>query len=145
MYVLNLDPGSPSASRMTRGYMIIPQEQFEKIVAEAIDELPENFQDKLHNVALFVENFPNREQMQSTNTKSKWGLLGLFEGYAQAKKLNFGAVLPDIITIFREPIQRSCNDIDICRERIKGVVRHEIAHHLGLGEKGARKAEKRRA
>ena len=125
--------------------MIIPQEQFESIVGEAIDELPEEFQDKINNVAIFVNDFPSPQQMASTNTKSKWGLLGLFEGYAQAKRLNFGTVLPDKITIFREPIQRSCDDIDACRARIKGVVRHEIAHHFGLGEKGARKAEKSRS
>lgn len=122
--------------------MIISRDQFEQIVTEALDELPERFAVKLHNVAVFVEDFPSEDQLDKSEKENKWSLLGLFEGYAQAQRLNYGAVLPDRITIFREPIQRSCDDINTCRQRIKSVVRHEIAHHFGLDEDGAHKAEK---
>jgi predicted Zn-dependent protease with MMP-like domain len=122
--------------------MIIPIDKFEQIVTEALDELPERFAARLHNVAVFVEDFPSPDQLDKTQKENKWSLLGLFEGYAQSQRLNYGPVLPDRITIFREPIQRSCDDIDTCRQRIKSVVRHEIAHHFGLDEDGARKAER---
>ena len=122
--------------------MNLSQEQFEKIVAEAIDELPEKFKKKMHNVAIMVEDFPSPEQRRSLNIKNKYGLLGLFEGHRQSSRRNFGPVLPDRITIFRVPILNSCSDIAGCRAQIISTVKHEIAHHFGSGEVGARKASR---
>jgi predicted Zn-dependent protease with MMP-like domain len=124
--------------------MIIEKEQFEKMVAEAIDELPEMFLAHINNLAIMVENFPNGEQMAKQKVKDKYGLLGLYEGHVQSRRLNFGMVLPDKITIFRMPICQSCSTEEACRQRIKDTVKHEIAHHFGSGEKGARKAGKRK-
>jgi predicted Zn-dependent protease with MMP-like domain len=121
--------------------MNLSQEQFEAIVVRTIDELPERFQKHLNNVALFVEDFPTKEQMRENRIRDRYGLLGLFEGYGQASRLDYGAVLPDRITIFRRPIMDSCENERECADRIARVVRHEIAHHFGLGEKGARRAE----
>ena len=120
--------------------MNIDQEQFERIVAEAVDGLPEKFQSKMHNVAITVEDFPTPEQMKKLRIRSKFGLFGLFEGYHQSSRRNFGVVTPDKITIFRVPIMKACDNINDCREQIIGTVKHEIAHHFGSDESGARKA-----
>lgn len=122
--------------------MIIEKEKFERIVAEVIDELPEKFLAHINNLAIMVEDFPNDEQLGRQKVKDKYGLLGLYEGHIQSRRLNFGLVLPDKITIFRIPICQSCSTEDDCRQRIISTVKHEIAHHFGSGEKGARKAEK---
>jgi predicted Zn-dependent protease with MMP-like domain len=126
-------------------HMQITREEFEKIVAETIDNLSEKFRDKLYNVAIFVEDFPSAEQKKKMKLRSDYALLGLFEGYAQARRLNFGPVLPDRITIFRQPIMQSCSTKEGCRQQIESTVKHEIAHHFGLDEKGARKASRRRS
>lgn len=120
--------------------MKLSREEFERLVAESIEELPEKFHKHINNVAIFVEDFPTDQQLVELGEKSRYGLLGLFEGYGQAKRLNYGPVLPDRITIFRVPILQSCRDEQECRERIKSTVKHEIAHHFGSDEKGARRA-----
>ena len=125
--------------------MEIQKEKFEKIVADVIDNLPENIRAKLHNVAIFVEDFPSPEQLKTVRMRDKYGLFGLFEGYAQAKRVNFGPVLPDRITIFRVPICTAYDNETECIRQIESTVKHEIAHHFGSDEKGAAQAGKRKA
>lgn len=123
--------------------MQIDQASFEKMVAEAIDSLPEKLRERMHNVAILVEDFPTPEQRQKLRLRDKYGLLGLFEGYIQSSRRNFGPVLPDKITLFRVPIMQSCSTPDECRRQIEETLKHEIAHHFGSDEKGARKAGRR--
>ncbi|MCX6796646.1 MAG: metallopeptidase family protein [Candidatus Falkowbacteria bacterium] len=123
--------------------MNIPQEQFEKIVSEVVDNLPERFKTKMHNVAIMVEDFATAEQLGKTKNSNQYSLLGLYEGYVQSRRLNFGPVLPDKITIFRVPLMQTSNNIEECKKNIENTVKHEIAHHFGSDEKGARKAARK--
>jgi len=124
--------------------MIVAEEKFESIIAKILDTLPQKFQKKIHNLAFFVEDFASPEQLNnySKDKDNKFSLFGLFEGYVQSSKKNFGAVLPDRITLFRVPIMQSCSTEDELKRRIKNVLKHEIAHHFGSDEKGAEKVEK---
>ena len=124
-------------------FMNISREKFEKLVTETMDSLPEKFKNKLNNVAIFVTDYPTKEQLGKVGRgRRDYTLFGLFEGYAQARKLNFGPVLPDKITIFRQPICRYARDEQEVRQQVISTVKHEIAHHFGLDEEGARKASK---
>ncbi len=125
--------------------MFIHREQFEQLVNETIDSLPKKFKDKLHNVAIFIEDYPTKQQLKKLGIGKNYTIFGLFEGYAQAKRLNFGPVLPDRITIFRQAILKNCSNIEQCKHQIISTVKHEIAHHFGSDEPGARKASKRHA
>lgn len=125
--------------------MNISEEKFEEMMGEVIDNLPDKFKEKLHNVAILAQDFPTTEQMKKVKAHSEYSLLGLYEGHVQSRRLNFGAVLPDKITIFRVPIMQSCKDEEECRQRVENTLRHEIAHHFGSDEKGARKAGQRKA
>ena len=123
--------------------MIISREKFEELVAEALDSLGEKFLEKMNNVAVFVEDKPSKEQLGKTSrTKRDWMLFGLFEGYAQGRRINVGPVLPDRITIFRKPICHYANSETEVKQQVISTVKHEIAHHFGLDEAGARKASK---
>ena len=123
--------------------MKISSEQFEKLVGEAIDSLPENISKKLNNVAIFASDQPTREQLNKLNIRGDEGLFGLFEGYCQGKKLNFGPVLPDRITIFKKAIAYHCKNEQEIKQQIISTVKHEIAHHFGSDEAGARKASRK--
>lgn len=79
----------------------LSKQEFEKIVEQTLRGLPEKFKNKLNNVAIFAEDEPTDEQLRKTKLKRGDILFGLFEGYAQGKRLNIGPVLPDRITIFR--------------------------------------------
>lgn len=118
----------------------INQQEFEKKVEEALENLPEKFKNKLNNVAIFVEDEPTDEQLNKVKLRRGDLLFGLFEGYAQAKRLNFGPVLPDRITIFRKAILSQCLNENELKQKIVSTVKHEIAHHFGSDEKGAAKA-----
>ena len=123
--------------------MKINKEKFEQLVADAMDSLPEKFKDKLYNVAIFVEDYPTKAQLGKLDRKNQWTLFGLFEGYCQASRLNFGPVLPDRITIFRQPICKYCSSGQEVRQKVISTVKHEIAHHFGSDEDGAIKAGKK--
>lgn len=120
--------------------MIISEEKFEEMVSQALDELPERFSSKIHNVAIFVEDYATPEQLGNLGRSEKNSLFGLFEGYVQSRRINIGPVLPDRITLFRIPICRVCQTEEECRKMITQTLRHEIAHHFGSDEHGAEKA-----
>jgi len=123
--------------------MQINKQEFEKIVEQAMESLPEKFKGELHNVAIFAEDEPTDEQLSKTKLKRGDILFGLFEGYAQGRKLNFGPVLPDRITIFRKAILSQSDSAAEIKQKIISTVKHEIAHHFGSDEKGAAKAGRR--
>jgi len=122
--------------------MQVPKAQFEKWVAEAIDNVPEKFQKKIHNLAFFVEDYPNREQLKRAGLLgiNNVTLLGLYEGYHQARRINIGPVIPDRITLFQKPIESICDTEEKLKKQISSTVFHEIAHHFGSDERGAQKA-----
>jgi predicted Zn-dependent protease with MMP-like domain len=121
----------------------INKQEFEKIVEQTLDSLPKKFKDRLNNVAIFAEDEPTAEQLKKVNLKRNDVLFGLFEGYAQSKRLNFGPVLPDRITIFRKAILSQSDSESELKQKIISTVKHEIAHHFGSDEKGASKAGRR--
>jgi predicted Zn-dependent protease with MMP-like domain len=124
--------------------MDVPSEKFEEIVSEVLNGLPDKFKEKINNLAVFVEDFATPKQLGKTgrNSQAKYELLGLYEGYVQSSRKNVGVVFPDKITIFRVPVMQECSTEEELKKSIAGVVIHEIAHHFGSDEKGARKAEK---
>jgi len=120
--------------------MKISREKFEQLVNKAVESLPEKFKNKLYNVAIFIEDYPTKAQLGKLDKKNNYTLFGLFEGYCQAKRLNFGPVLPDRITIFRQPICKYCSSEREVKQKVINTVKHEIAHHFGSNEDGARRA-----
>jgi len=118
------------------------REKFEALVARAIDSLPPEFQRKLENVDIVVENWPTRGQLRQVKHSHPTQLLGLYQGVPQTRRgRGYGLVLPDKISIFQRPIEAQCRFDDEIETKIEEVVRHEIAHHFGLDEKTLRKIE----
>jgi predicted Zn-dependent protease with MMP-like domain len=118
------------------------REKFEALVARAIDSLPAEFQRKLENVDIIVENWPTRRQLRQVKHSHPIQLLGLYQGVPQTRRgRGYGLVLPDKISIFQKPIEAQCRFGDEIEAKIEEVVRHEIAHHFGLDEKTLRKIE----
>jgi predicted Zn-dependent protease with MMP-like domain len=122
--------------------MLVPKKQFENWIAEAIDNVPEKFRERINNLAIFLEDYPTREQLQKARLPGREGvlLLGLYEGYHQSKRLDVGPVFPDRITIFKKPMESICRTKEELKNQIFRTVRHEIAHHFGSDERGAQKA-----
>ena len=118
------------------------REKFEILVGRAIENLPEEFQRRLENVDVVVEEWPTAEQMKRAGTKSPGRLLGLYQGVPRTRRgRGYGLVLPDKISIFQRPIEAHCRFDHEIEARVGEVVRHEIAHHLGLDDETLRKIE----
>ncbi len=118
------------------------REEFEGLVARAVESLPPEFQHELENVAIVVEEWPTAAQLRGAKTKTRGQLLGLYQGVPRTRRgRGYGLVLPDKISIFQRSIEASCRfDYEI-EAKVGEVVRHEIAHHLGLDEESLRKIE----
>ena len=119
--------------------------KFEELVIAAIEQLPPEFQSKLENVDILVEDWPSKSQIRTLRLGHKGQLLGLYEGIPQTQRGNaYNLVLPDKITIFQKPIESMCHSESEMQAEIGSVVRHEIAHHFGTDEKTIRKIESKK-
>ena len=109
--------------------------KFERLVAQAIESLPDEFATRLENIDVVVADQPTPAQLMPLRRKRGETLLGLYEGVPLTKRSrHYGLVPPDKITIFQKPIEAICrNDAEIIAE-IQRVVQHEIAHHFGISD-----------
>jgi len=121
------------------------RKRFEQLVAQAVESLPEEFIEKLENIDVVVDDEPSRTQLLRSRMRHGETLLGLYEGVPRTQRSTFyGLVPPDKITIFQKPIEAFCRSDDEVKTEVQRVVRHEIAHHFGIGDARLRQLEKRR-
>ncbi|MCD6345668.1 MAG: metallopeptidase family protein [Anaerolineae bacterium] len=112
---------------------------FECLVAEALDALPEIFQEKLNNVEVVIEDWPDSATLQRAGVRHPAQLLGFYHGVPQTRRTHYyGLTLPDKISIYRQPIELRCRTLKEVRELVRHVLRHEIAHHFGIGDERLR-------
>ena len=102
------------------------REEFEDLVAEALDEIPDELARLVDNVVFVVEDdVPPGEEP----------LLGLYEGVPLTERGSwYAGVLPDRITIYRNPILEICDTDDDVIDEVHITVVHEIAHHFGIDD-----------
>ena len=111
------------------------KERFEWLVARAIETLPDEFISRLENVDVVVEDYPTKNQLASVGLRRGQTLLGLYEGVPLTKRSShYGLVPPDKITIFQKPIEAKYRYNAAITNEIQQVVKHEIAHHFGIGD-----------
>jgi len=111
------------------------REEFEDLLVRALSELPLEFQDKIENVDIVVEERPSREQLLESGIEHSDELLGLYEGLPLTERPRwYHMVLPDRITLFQEPIEAKCRSKEEVAEEIRRVLCHEIAHHFGIDD-----------
>lgn len=114
----------------------ISGEEFERLVQQAVDGLPQPYRRLLKNVAVVVEEEPPREVLEELGLEPEDDLLGLYSGTAVGQESFFdpGAHLPARISIYRGPILRLCRTPEEVVQEVRDTVVHEIGHHFGLDD-----------
>ena len=111
----------------------VSEQKFESYVSDAIDSIPQKYFDKIQNIVFVVENNPSKEQLEKLRLNPGHSLFGLYEGIPlPARSSGYNLVLPDKITIFKNPIENFCKDLATLRKQIHKTVWHEVAHYFGL-------------
>ena len=101
---------------------VVPRYRFERMVAEALDDLPDELLPVLDNVVVQVHDRHADEP----------DLLGLYEGTPHTER--WGDELPDVVSIFRAPLCAMCDDLDQLADEIYVTVIHELAHAAGIDD-----------
>jgi predicted Zn-dependent protease with MMP-like domain len=102
----------------------VDPEDFEQMVATAVDGLPAQFSQLMKNVAVVVEHGPGRP-----------GLLGLYQGVPlTSRTTSYAGVLPDRITIYRRAICAICDTREQVVEQVRRTVSHEVGHYFGISD-----------
>jgi predicted Zn-dependent protease with MMP-like domain len=113
----------------------VTPELFEKKVAEALEDLPDEFRKKLENVEVLVEDFADVETLRSVGVRSKWNLLGLYVGVPLTQQSFFATnVMPERIYLYRKPILRVSVGPENVAAEIRDVLIHEVGHHFGFDD-----------
>jgi predicted Zn-dependent protease with MMP-like domain len=113
--------------------IMLTQDEFEKIVSIAIDAIPEKYFKRLNNVAFVSADDPSPEQRRKLKLRDNQSLFGLYEGVPLTKRASgYNMVLPDKITIFKNPIEQASSSMDELQKLVQNTVWHEVAHYFGL-------------
>jgi predicted Zn-dependent protease with MMP-like domain len=100
-------------------------EEFEELVADALDGLPPELSALMDNVAIFVED----------ESADEPDLLGVYEGIPLTERTSsYVMAVPDRIIVYRLPTLRISADADEVVRQVQVTVVHEIAHHFGIDD-----------
>ena len=106
-------------------------DEFEQLVADALDAIPPELGERMDNVVVLVEDRPTAEQLRDNPD----GLLGLYEGVDLTERSPFDSgLMPDRITIFRLPHLAEATSWDDLADLVYETVIHEVAHHFGIDD-----------
>ena len=61
-------------------------------------------------------------------------LYGLYQGVPLTERAGGAPMLPDVITIFQEPLERDFPSLDLLRAQVRRTVLHELAHYFGISD-----------
>jgi predicted Zn-dependent protease with MMP-like domain len=103
----------------------LSRQRFKRLVKRALAALPVEFQSRLENVAVIIEDEPPGDMPDT---------LGLYEGVPLTERLLDSITLPDRVTLFKRPIERACHTEEEIETEVRLTILHEIGHFFGLDE-----------
>ncbi|OYN88686.1 metallopeptidase family protein [Parenemella sanctibonifatiensis] len=105
--------------------MEISKEDFEALVDDAIDQVPDDLIAQVDNLVILVED----------RNPARADLLGLYEGVPlTSRDSHYAGVLPDRIFIYRLPIAAICRTRAEIVEQVRITVIHEVGHYFGISD-----------
>jgi predicted Zn-dependent protease with MMP-like domain len=106
--------------------MSMAADEFERLVIDELDALPDDMVDGIENVAFLVEDRP---------ADGSLSLLGEYDGIALTRRDRYGfGEMPDRIIVYREPLLSICSNESELRDQVHVTLVHEIAHYFGIDD-----------
>ncbi|HJT20134.1 MAG TPA: metallopeptidase family protein [Nitrospira sp.] len=114
----------------------ISPDMFDRLVQEALMDLPAPYAKMMEEISVVVEDEPPADVLDELELESEDDLLGLYQGVSLANQSFFqtGGQQPPRIALYRGPILRLCRTFDEVRQEIRDTVVHELGHHVGLDD-----------
>ena len=104
---------------------------FEGLVDQALEELPDQFRARLNTVAIVIDDEATSEMLAQTGAA---GLFGVYQGVPRTAWGADQAPIASKITIFRRPLEAFHPDPGALARAVRETVFHEIAHHFGISD-----------
>jgi predicted Zn-dependent protease with MMP-like domain len=104
---------------------------FDAVIDDVIDDLPDAFAERLASVAIVVEDEATPDQLASVGAR---GLFGLYQGVPRTRFGVDNVPLPSKITLFRGPLTRAYPAAERLTRAVEDTLLHEIAHHFGIDD-----------
>jgi predicted Zn-dependent protease with MMP-like domain len=103
----------------------VSRDEFEVLVGEGLDQIPDELARLMDNVVVLVED----------HSPEGRNLLGLYYGVPLTQRgQTYAGMLPDTITIYRFPILMQCSTPAEVVDQVRITVVHEVAHHFGIDD-----------
>lgn len=120
----------------------IDRAQFEAIVTDAVRVLPDVFRERIANLEFSVEDWARPDDYARTEAPQGSTILGVYRGVPLTRRnAGYNMTLPDRIVIFQQPLQHLASSEEDLADRIRHVVKHEIAHYFGISDERLREID----
>jgi predicted Zn-dependent protease with MMP-like domain len=109
--------------------------EFKRVIEQALEELPPQFQRVLHNIDIQVRWRPTVHELRQAGLRRGDGLFGLYTGVSLPNRTHgYSMVLPDRIIIYQRTHELYCRTEEEMVEQAKQTLLHEVGHYLGIDE-----------
>lgn len=109
--------------------------EFQRIVRQALEELPPVFRDALQNIDIQVRWAPTLGERRRARLHPGHDLFGVYLGVPLTRRgHHYSMVLPDTIVIYQRAHERHCQDEAAMVEQARQTLLHEIGHYMGIDE-----------
>ncbi len=110
-------------------------DEFDLAVHQAWNEFPRDLRRNIANVAIVVEDRADEDTLDLAGIDDALDLYGFYHGVPLTERgHNYGLILPDKISIYRESIVAACHSDDEIKAFVRKTLRHELAHYFGIDD-----------
>ncbi|BCR05517.1 Zn-dependent protease [Desulfuromonas versatilis] len=112
------------------------RQNFERLVQRALQSIPVDFLERVENLSIQVEDWPDPQTLEEVGFDDPRDLLGYYRGWPLDERGHeYGQCLPDVITIYQMAVENYVEETgDPLLKVIRETLIHELAHYFGFSE-----------
>lgn len=112
--------------------MQVSNKEFDELVDAAVGSINKKYLDRMQSLAILVADEPTIVQREQLRLHDNQTLFGLYEGVPLPVRNGASKLLPDKITLFKNPLLTASSNRQQLSENIRHTIWHEVAHYFGL-------------